>query len=368
MNKSKVIDGHKYCRKCDNLLPITEFKPNLKVKSGLNSHCKDCVKSHSTYIKKLISCEVIDGHKHCSKCKELLPVDMFKENPKVKSGLHSYCNICKPPREKKPLTENKVIMGKKRLPIKIIDGKCVCNKCNIELPISEFYKRGDRIKNPCKKCSNERKRINHKKWRQTEQGRVKLKESKKRYKQKLSNEKKLVREQKRKEKEILLREKELRKELRKEERLRVKDLKLQKSLEHKKLMEYYKTDEWKEIKKRKNNERHYIRWKRRWENDELFAMKVRLRNLIRNSFRKKGYVKFNTSTEKIVGMNYNDFKVYLESKFLDGMSWENRGEWHIDHIIPLSSAKSEDELISLSHYSNLQPLWAEDNLKKGSTF
>ena len=48
------------------------------------------------------------------------------------------------------------------------------------------------------------------------------------------------------------------------------------------------------------------------------------------------------------------------------MSWENQGKWHIDHITPLSSAKTEEEVYRLCHYTNLQPLWAEDNLKKGS--
>ena len=47
------------------------------------------------------------------------------------------------------------------------------------------------------------------------------------------------------------------------------------------------------------------------------------------------------------------------------MNWDNRSEWHIDHIVPLSSANTEEELIRLCHYTNLQPLWAEDNLKKG---
>ena len=49
------------------------------------------------------------------------------------------------------------------------------------------------------------------------------------------------------------------------------------------------------------------------------------------------------------------------------MSWENHGihGWHIDHIIPLSSGKTEDEILELFHYTNLQPLWAVDNLKKG---
>ena len=48
------------------------------------------------------------------------------------------------------------------------------------------------------------------------------------------------------------------------------------------------------------------------------------------------------------------------------MSWENAGQWHYDHIYPVSLAKDEEELIRLNHYTNFQPLWAEDNLRKGS--
>ena len=62
----------------------------------------------------------------------------------------------------------------------------------------------------------------------------------------------------------------------------------------------------------------------------------------------------------------NHIQKYLESQFLEGMCWDNYGiyGWHIDHKIPLCSAKNETELLKLFHYTNLQPLWAEDNLKK----
>ena len=66
-----------------------------------------------------------------------------------------------------------------------------------------------------------------------------------------------------------------------------------------------------------------------------------------------------------MGCSYEFLKEHLEKQFVDGMSWENRSEWHIDHIIPLSSAKNEDEIYKLCHYTNLQPLWAIDNIKKG---
>ena len=70
----------------------------------------------------------------------------------------------------------------------------------------------------------------------------------------------------------------------------------------------------------------------------------------------------------MVGMSSIEFKANLEKQFKDGMSWENYGYrgWHIDHIIPISSANNEEELIKLCHYTNLQPLWAVDNFKKGS--
>ena len=48
------------------------------------------------------------------------------------------------------------------------------------------------------------------------------------------------------------------------------------------------------------------------------------------------------------------------------MTWENHGEWHIDHIMPMYTAQTEEETLELNHYTNLQPLWAEENLSKSN--
>jgi hypothetical protein len=94
-------------------------------------------------------------------------------------------------------------------------------------------------------------------------------------------------------------------------------------------------------------------------------MSKKIGNLIRNTLMGNGYKK-TTKTFSILGAEYEIVKLHLENQFKNGMTWENHGEWHIDHIIPMSSAKNEDELYKLNHYTNLQPLWAKENLQKGA--
>jgi hypothetical protein len=106
--------------------------------------------------------------------------------------------------------------------------------------------------------------------------------------------------------------------------------------------------------------------KTRMEMDPIYSLKERIRSRIKSSLYLHGYKK-NSSTEKILGCSFLEFKEYIFSKFTDGMSWENRDKWHIDHIIPISHAKTEDEVIKLNHFSNLQPLWSVDNLQKGNS-
>ena len=368
---NRIVNGHKHCSKCRELLPITEFKPNPKIKCGLNSHCNDCIKSSSTYIKKLVSCDVIDGHKHCSKCKKLLPVNMFKKNLKVKSGLYSYCNICNPPRENKPITEKKPLKEKKVLPLKIIDGKCVCRKCEINLPISEFYFENGKIKTTCKMCRNKLNREKYKVWSQTDSGKLSKQKSAERYKEKLSNEFKIIREEKlrlkNEERERLkLKREKVRLEREERERIRLeksKELEIKKNLVRKTIMDDYGVDTWEEAQRLRKNGIKSKRLKERYENDSLFKFRKLIQNNIRNSFKRKGFSKTSKCCE-ILGADWDVVKRYFESKFLDGMSWDNQGEWHIDHILPISTAVTEEDVLRLNHYTNLQPLWAEDNIKK----
>jgi hypothetical protein len=69
---------------------------------------------------------------------------------------------------------------------------------------------------------------------------------------------------------------------------------------------------------------------------------------------------------ELLGTDLETFKAYMEAQFLPGMTWENHGLWECDHIVPLASGKTPEEIWKLCHYTNLQPLWAEDNRRKGA--
>lgn len=109
--------------------------------------------------------------------------------------------------------------------------------------------------------------------------------------------------------------------------------------------------------------REYI--KKRRKEHEPYAIQMRVRCRFRNAMQRKGWSK-ESPMQSVVGCSWEELKAHLESKFLPGMSWENRSLWEIDHIIPCATAKTEEEMKKLFHFSNLQPLWRSDNLKKGA--
>lgn len=157
---------------------------------------------------------------------------------------------------------------------------------------------------------------------------------------------------------------------------------------------YSKTDEYKSRKKlyyqknkkrisenskkwRENNlERHKDTSKKNYQKnkdlilskyDPLFKFIQNLKCNIRNSLTKTGYSK-KTKTYEILGIDFNQFREYIENQFEEGMSWENYGEWHLDHKTPISWAKDESDAVLLCHYTNYQPLWAFENISKGNKF
>ena len=117
----------------------------------------------------------------------------------------------------------------------------------------------------------------------------------------------------------------------------------------------------------KNKERKNEYERNRRLNDPIFKLTENVRSRLTTYLKTTGITK-SKRTFDIVGCSPSELKDHISKQFADGMSWDKMGkEIHIDHIIPLSSAKTEEEIYKLSHYTNIQPLWAEDNLKKGDT-
>lgn len=119
--------------------------------------------------------------------------------------------------------------------------------------------------------------------------------------------------------------------------------------------------EWK-----KRNREKIRQYEKSKNEDKLFHLKVQTRKMIRKSFDRKNYNK-NSKTQKILGCSYEMLIKHLLQTYKNnyGYEWDYKEPVHIDHIIPLSSAKTEEEVIKLCYYTNLQLLKEKDNLKKG---
>jgi len=99
-------------------------------------------------------------------------------------------------------------------------------------------------------------------------------------------------------------------------------------------------------------------------NDPIFRLKNRIRTNIKASIKRFKSWGNHTNTAKALQCDWKTFKEHIESRFLPGMTWENHGEWHFDHIVPINMGQTFDEVVDLCYYKNYQPLWQEDNNKK----
>jgi len=158
-----------------------------------------------------------------------------------------------------------------------------------------------------------------------------------------------------------------------------KNYRIEKSKEIKERNLKYKEENPTKLKQSKkkwsdNNPKYYKSYQsKRLKNDPLFKFSRYVRAGIRSSIKRKFFKKYTKSSE-ILGCSFESFKEYIESKFESWMNWDNYGKyngelyygWDLDHIIPTSTAKSEEDIIKLNHYTNFQPLCSKTNryLKK----
>jgi len=127
---------------------------------------------------------------------------------------------------------------------------------------------------------------------------------------------------------------------------------------------------------RKKNKEHVNIYKREYERkrraeDPKYRLAARTRTAVYTCLKEANVAKYR-STFELLGYTIEELMQHLEKQFVDGMTWDNYGQWHVDHIRPMSSFKFESpddpEFKACWALNNLQPLWWPDNLSKGSKF
>lgn len=137
-------------------------------------------------------------------------------------------------------------------------------------------------------------------------------------------------------------------------------------------IKYRNSEHGKEVKAAYKKTRKYRKQQTAYEilrrkTNPMVKCKFLIRNRLRQCLKKKFWLKRSKFAEYI-GCSQEELIKHFESKFTEGMNWENQGEWHIDHIKPMDSATCEEDMYKLCHYTNLQPLWALDNIKKSDKY
>lgn len=140
---------------------------------------------------------------------------------------------------------------------------------------------------------------------------------------------------------------------------------------------HYDNNQEKEILRTKNyqsknkeaiKQKRKVYHKKRYDSDILYKLKYNVRNRIKHFLKSKNFNIKRNGTFNMVGCTPQELKEYLEKQFTNDMTWENHmnNGWHIEHRIPLDSAKTIESVYELCHYTNLQPMWSYDNYKKGT--
>lgn len=233
----------------------------------------------------------------------------------------------------------------------------ICSKCKIEKEITEFYMSLGKPRSYCKKCGNEY----HTNYVNKNKEKVKTK-IKERYRKNIEQNRYKQRKYREENREKV---DNYNKKYYKEHKDYFSNHAKQYRKEH--LEEIRENDrKWREENKEKVREFKKLESRARM-NDPIERAKNRVRNLIRDSFERKGRRK-SQRTEEIIGCTIIELIEHLiktyERNYNEEWEWKYLSEVHIDHIIPLYEAKTKEDVIRLCHYSNLQLLKRFDNLSK----
>lgn len=142
--------------------------------------------------------------------------------------------------------------------------------------------------------------------------------------------------------------------------------KIRENRKNKKWKKSYEDLELEKIMKIKNKYESFLKYVNN-KNNINYHLAHNIRNRIRIALKNSGTNKSEKST-KLLGCSISKLKIHIEKQFKPGMYWNNHGEWHIDHIIPCCKfdLTQEEDQKKCFHYTNLQPLWAKENLSKGT--
>jgi len=290
--------------------------------------------------------------KECAKCKILKPVSEFyfrKDNGKYRAA----CKKCK------SINTKEEIIARVSSPTK------VCKHCNVEKSVDEYQKAGGGkwLQPYCKPCDAERKKKHYT---------SNLSDIKTKHKEYYLKTRKILTPEQRAEsmKGVIIKLKESARKYWAVNTMSLEERKKRKSDCDRKYREK-NYDKIQEVKKRyyqlKGREEKRL-WQAKMMDKVEFRIKKNLRSRVYVAL-KRGIK--SQSTMKLLGCTIEFFKEYFESLFTEGMSWEvyMNGGIHIDHVVPCKSfdLTKEDEQKKCFHYSNLQPLFRIDNLKKGTS-
>jgi hypothetical protein len=301
------------CPMCNTLITYKDYKIFWSARKR-NSKCK-------------ISCYgiLIDcNNKICSKCKVEKSKNQFNSCSSSYDKLNSKCKSCR--------AEERIVLALRDKNEIIFPDNKLCNICKKLKTKDEFHNRKhskDGLLDICKKCAN-KKRIIY-------------------YTNNISKEKNMPTNK---------------------QCPKCKEIKLSQYFYTSKrnidgLASYCKIcDNKLSIQYAKNNREKISKRYREYVKNNIQA---RIRLNIRNRVSKAIKNKIKPITiENVLGCTRNELMEHLQKQFTNGMTWENYGQWHIDHIIPLASfdLTELEQFKKACHYTNLQPLWAKDNISK----